>query len=129
MDTDTCIHVMRGREPVVARVSAQAPDDLVVSAITAYELRFGAMRCAAERRTNELGKVDYLLDMVGNLAFTDASARHAAQIRAALEAEGQRIGPMDTLIAACALEYGLTVVTGNIREFGRIAGLECEDWG
>jgi len=35
---------------------------------------------------------------------------------------------MDTLIAAQALRLGATVVTRNVREFGRIQGLKVIDW-
>jgi tRNA(fMet)-specific endonuclease VapC len=38
------------------------------------------------------------------------------------------IGPYDKQIAAIALVHGLTVVTHNVREFGRVAGLTFEDW-
>lgn len=29
---------------------------------------------------------------------------------------------------AIAILRGLTVITGNTREFGRVPGLRCEDW-
>lgn len=38
------------------------------------------------------------------------------------------IGKMDLRIAAIAMEYGCTVVTRNLRDFGRIPGLAVEDW-
>ena len=41
----------------------------------------------------------------------------AARIRAALEAQGTPIGPIDTLIAGTAIARGATLVTRNLREF------------
>jgi tRNA(fMet)-specific endonuclease VapC len=38
------------------------------------------------------------------------------------------IGPNDTMIAAIALNHGLTVTTHNTNEFSRVAGLQVEDW-
>jgi len=35
---------------------------------------------------------------------------------------------MDTLIAAQAQRLGATVVTRNVREFGRVPGLKVENW-
>jgi tRNA(fMet)-specific endonuclease VapC len=49
-------------------------------------------------------------------------------MRVALARAGKPIGPYDTLIAATALEHGLTLVTHNTREFRRVEGLAVEDW-
>jgi tRNA(fMet)-specific endonuclease VapC len=38
------------------------------------------------------------------------------------------VGLMDLRLAAVALENNLTVVTRNLRDFGRIPGLSTEDW-
>jgi tRNA(fMet)-specific endonuclease VapC len=38
------------------------------------------------------------------------------------------IGPNDLLIAAHARALGLTLVTDNAIEFGRVAGLAVENW-
>ena len=40
----------------------------------------------------------------------------------------QPVGPRDLLIAATALADGMTVVTHNVKEFGRIPTLLLEDW-
>jgi tRNA(fMet)-specific endonuclease VapC len=45
-----------------------------------------------------------------------------------LEAAGKPIGAYDLLIAGQALRHSLTLITANCREFGRIKGLEWEDW-
>ena len=42
--------------------------------------------------------------------------------------KGKKIGDMDLLIAANALEEELIVVTGNGKHFSRIAGLQIENW-
>ena len=49
-------------------------------------------------------------------------------IRAQLETAGTLIGPNDLLIAAISIANGATLVTHNTQEFGRIEGLELEDW-
>jgi len=50
------------------------------------------------------------------------------EIRLQLEHAGTPIGPNDLLIAAHALASGLTLVTDNAEEFGRVAGLQVEKW-
>jgi tRNA(fMet)-specific endonuclease VapC len=55
-------------------------------------------------------------------------AARYGQMRAQLEKKGLPIGAYDLLIAAHALSLGLTLVTNNAREFGRVADLEIENW-
>jgi hypothetical protein len=38
------------------------------------------------------------------------------------------IGSLDTLIAAIELANGLILITHNTGEFGRVNGLQIEDW-
>ena len=45
-----------------------------------------------------------------------------------LARRGRPIGPLDTMIAAHALSLGTTLVTKNLREFGRIPDLAIENW-
>ncbi len=52
----------------------------------------------------------------------------AAHIRSKLEKRGTPIGPFDLLIAGQARSQGLTLVTNNIREFGRVDDLALENW-
>ena len=52
----------------------------------------------------------------------------AGDLRATLEAAGTPIGPYDLLIAAQALRADATLVTANVKEFGRVAGLRWQDW-
>jgi len=128
LDTDTCIALLRGQAGVVARAEETAPDQLAVSAITRYELRVGVLRCDPKRIRQESRKVEQFLDLLHELPFTGDTAEVAAQIRQRLESTGQPIGPMDTLIAATALEAALTLVPGNLAEFSRVKGLQVESW-
>jgi tRNA(fMet)-specific endonuclease VapC len=52
-----------------------------------------------------------------------ALSRHAILIRQRLN-----IGSNDLKIAVTALENNATVVTRNLRDFGRVSGLLCQDW-
>jgi len=58
----------------------------------------------------------------------DESAIHYAKIRADLKNRGEMIGANDLLIAAHARSLGLSLVTNNTREFGRVRGLSIENW-
>jgi tRNA(fMet)-specific endonuclease VapC len=52
----------------------------------------------------------------------------AATVYDTLVAQRVRLRRMDLRIAAIALARGLVVVTRNTRDFGRVLGLEVEDW-
>ena len=76
----------------------------------------------------ELVKIDEFLRLFLLLPFDPAAARAAADIRAALETKGTPIGPYDLLIAGQAISNGLTLITGNTNEFGRVPGLRLASW-
>ncbi len=60
--------------------------------------------------------------------FDYGAAPYYGYVRAELERKGTTIGPLDTLIAAQALQLDVTLVTNNEREFSRVVGLRIENW-
>ncbi len=54
--------------------------------------------------------------------------KEAAGIYASLRNQGETIGDADILIAATAKVNRLTLSTNNLKHFGRIKGLEIENW-
>ena len=126
LDTNLCTRVLRDRPAGLReRFNAEA-ETLCISTITLTELLHGAEKpvLPAQRRRD----VESFAARLAVLAFDDAAAAHAAQIRAALERQGLPIGGYDLLIAGHARSRGLVVVTGNLREFRRVEGLRVEDW-
>jgi tRNA(fMet)-specific endonuclease VapC len=90
------------------------------------ELWHGALKY--ECRERRLLALQNIFQPFVSLPFDDAAARRYATVRLELEAQAQVIGPNDLMIAAICLTHGLTLVTGNIKEFGRVAGLQVENW-
>ena len=127
LDTNVCVDLFRGRPEILARLEKVVPGDCAISAVTAFELRTGILRCSQPER--ELKKLERLLAMISVLPFDKAAGDHSARIRHDLEKGGRRIGPYDTLIAGHAVSAGLTLVTNNTGEFSRIAQLALENWG
>ena len=68
------------------------------------------------------------LEYVEVLDFPDKTASHYAEIRAHLKAHGTMMGGNDLFIAAHARSLGLTLVTNNTHQFGRIPNLVLENW-
>lgn len=128
LDSNTISYYFRGDPLVVTRLQALRPTDVGVPAIVEYELRYGLMRLPADAAAPRLAALSRLLQPMHSLPFDSDCARHAASLRAALEASGTPIGEHDTLIAATALRHQGTLVTRNLREFNRVPGLQVQSW-
>lgn len=126
LDTSTCIAVLQNHPKALQRMAAVAPADCAISSIAAYELYTGVEKCA--NPSKERPRVDLFLNALPILSFESRAAKEAARVRAFLESTGQPIGPYDVLLAGHALASLLTLVTSNTNEFGRIPGLNLEDW-
>ena len=125
LDTNIWIEAFRGNPRIVAALDALAPENLTLSNIVLGELLVGAYKNPS---SSELQKIYRLRDTYRNLAVSDRTAHEYASIRVALEAKGTPIGRNDLWIAAQALEHGLTLVTHNVTEFGRVPTLKVTDW-
>lgn len=122
---------------IVSELSKPVPDatcvswleeraaDCSISTITLAELRWGIERLTDGKRKAELER-DYrflLEDYQGRFFEFDAAAagewgRYAAELEAQFGADWwKQFDFRDTMIAAIAREYGLTVATRNIKHF------------
>ncbi len=128
LDSNTISYYFRGDPQVVPRLQALPPAQIGVPAIVEYELRYGLLRLAPKAATPRLTALATFLRPMQILPFDSQCAAHAARIRAELESAGTPIGPHDTLIAATALRHQATLVTRNVREFSRVAGLLWVNW-
>ncbi len=130
LDTDILSNLMK-RSPsgaLVAKVARVPSKEQFTSSITLGELVYGAHRLR-ERTAVFMERIENaLLPNLPVLPFDAAAAQRYGEIRAELERVGAPIGDADIRIASIALSRGLRVVTGNERHFGRIPGLETENW-
>jgi tRNA(fMet)-specific endonuclease VapC len=127
LDTNVCIHYLRGKNPLVLNhFTVHPPAEITFCSVVVGELRYGAERSADPAK--EHPKIDAFAGRFASLPFDDAAARIFGEIRCSLEARGQQIGPYDTMIAAIALAHNLILVTHNTAEFSRVPGLILEDW-
>jgi len=127
LDTDICISIIRQRSPVIlARLRSFQTAELVVSTITVAELRYGAAK--SRYPDKNAAALEVFLLPFDVKPFTSEAALAYGWVRADLEARGEPIGSLDTLLAAHALALQVPVVTHNTREFRRVRGLRVEDW-
>jgi predicted nucleic acid-binding protein len=93
------------------------------SAVVIGELYKGAFECPHTERILANIESD-VLPILTVLPYNESIARIYGEISASLAAAGQMFATSDLQIAATALHHGLTLVTGNLRHFSRIAGLD-----
>jgi tRNA(fMet)-specific endonuclease VapC len=127
LDTNVCIAYLTRRSPrLAAQIRSLSPRDLVLCSVVKAELLYGA-RKSAKVEAN-LARLGAFFAPLTCLPFDDLSAEHYGLIRAELEQRGTPVGPNDLMIAAIARAHGLTLVTANLDEFGRVPALRVEDW-
>jgi tRNA(fMet)-specific endonuclease VapC len=131
LDTNACIALINGK-PASMRVrfgkAVDAGAQLLVPSVVAFELWYGVAK-SANPEMNARRVREFFAGPMRTLPFEEDDARSAGNVRATLERVGKPIGAYDVLIAGQALRNELTLVTANAREFGRVKGLDWEDWG
>ena len=60
--------------------------------------------------------------------FDRPAAEAYGRLRAELERTGRPLPDADLMIAAIGLARRLVVVTGNVKHFARVQGLQVENW-
>lgn len=127
LDTNICIYFMKNMYPqLTQRLLSHTPNNLHLSAITVFELEYGAEKSNWGNHTRE--KLAMFLAPFDILQFETEDAIAAGKLRGYLEKKGTPIGPYDVQIAAQGLRRELTLITHNTGEFSRVPNLNWEDW-
>lgn len=126
LDTNTVIALRGGDMAVRGRIGQLEEGDAVLSVVTYGELRVGIEK--SDRRGRAQAMLEAILTTFPIQRMEASVAIAHGEIRADLERRGAVIGPNDLWIAAHARAGGLTLVTGNEREFRRVPGLAVENW-
>lgn len=127
LDTNICIYLIKQKPAqLLQKFSTFAIGEIGISAITVSELWYGVAK-SQNLAQNSLALEQFLLPLV-IAAFDLRATQQYGMLRSWLEKKGQPIGNMDLLIAAHALSLDITLVTNNLREFGRIPHLRLENW-
>jgi len=127
LDTDICSHIMkRSNKTLLERLQSIAVGDVCASVITKAELLYGVE--LSPRRQQDESALNEFLRYVEIQELPEEAAEHYAKIRAHLKTLGTMIGANDLFIAAHARSLGLTLVTNNTSEFGRVPNLAIENW-
>ena len=129
IDASVLIDHERGRVDLEEHVKGREGEGFFLSVITASELLYGVHRAGDPgMRARRSAFVEGVLGSFPLLPIEVATARMHARLWTDLAVRGQLIGAHDLWIASACLSYGLSLVTSNLREFGRVPGLVVEDW-
>ena len=125
IDTSIFIHSERSKKTISSVLSNISTDEEVyISAATISELLVGVYRANTEkRRIIRTAYVEKILSSFVAIEITTPIARIHARIVADLLRRGQIIGVQDIWIAATAIHHGFSVLTYDVSDFNRIAGL------
>ena len=130
LDTNVCIALINARP---APVREQFEEEIGrgstahVSSIVIFELQYGVAK-STRRQQNSQNLSKFLSGPVNLLAYDEEDAVFSGELRAALESVGRPIGDYDLLIAGQALRHGMTLITANEKEFGKVPNLLWENW-
>lgn len=129
LDTDTCIFLMRGASKKLEAMVQSVPlQQQVMSAVTFAELTYGVQASATAKRKQNQITLDSLALHLAVLDWPQTAAKNYAEIRADLKKRGAQLGAADLMIAAHAIAIDAIIVTNNVKDFGRVKGLEVENW-
>ena len=127
LDTNMIAYAKNRRpEKVLQRLLLHNPSEICISAITMAELEYGIAH--SSRPEQNRMALFMFLSGISVLPFGAEAALAYGAIRQKLQAAEQLIGGNDMLIAAHAKSLDMILVTHNTREFGRVEGLQLEDW-
>lgn len=121
IDSDQIINYLKGIPDVVQLIQRLMPEGLAISAVSHAEVIAGVYGTRDPLRS-EAGYRSLLQD-VTILPLTEAIGEEYGRIYLELRQRGLLIAVPDMLIAATAQHHGLTLVTRNVKDFGRITTL------
>ena len=142
LDTDILITMICGFKPSprpkqqreravhltnICETKASRGATIGLSAITFSELEFGA-HLGGDYEA-EAARMQSLLTPFTMYDYDAVNcSKQYGLLRFQLAKQGQPIGATDTLIAAHAMALSATLITNNLKHFGKIKGLKIENW-
>lgn len=119
LDTDVSIDYMRGDEKIIKLLDSLS--DMRLTTVSAAELFFGMHSINSSKVRDSLKNFLQKFDCIP-FQLWDAIA--FGKIKAELKRNGTPIDDADIMIGATALSYDFVLVTRNVKDFKRIAGLK-----
>ena len=129
-DTSVLIAIERSSYHIEKIINGKENEPFGISVITVSELLHGIHRADSEkRRLKREAYVEKIIEVFPIYPFDLSAARIYARIWANLAKQGMTIGAHDLMIASTSISLGFSVLTYDIRDYGRIEGLTIEKCG
>jgi len=127
LDTNIASHVIKGDRPEIIRRLVSLPmEDVVISSVTEGELFYGLAKRGYPKALSE--RVRQFLIRVDVLPWDHDVTQAYGDLRAACEAKGVTLAPLDMMIAAHAVATDAILVTRD-KAFAQVSEpLKTEDW-
>ena len=128
-DTSVLIAIERSSLNTDRLIEGSEDEPFGISVITVSELLHGVHRADSEKR--RLKRESYVEKIIENFPiypFDLSVARIYARVWANLAKKGINIGAHDLIIAATAISLGFSVITSDMRDYGKITGVKVEQF-
>lgn len=127
LDTNICIHWLRGKYSIAERIQERGLDNCCISEITKAELLLGEELALKKGYNVPRGAIKKLTSILKVVPIGPGLEMFAKE-KARLIAEGNMIEDFDLLIACSAIASGCILVSENTKHMTRINGLRVENW-
>ena len=129
-DTSEIISLERSDQTVEEIVHGREDEPFGISVITVAELLHGVERANSQaRKIKRQAFVEKAIELFPVFPFDMTIARIYGRLWASLSAQRIVVGSHDLIIAATALSMDYSIITANMRDFGKIEGLKVEKYG
>lgn len=127
LDSNIIAAAIKGRLPVVVKLSALKPGDVAISVVSRLEAEMGLR--GNPRAQGKYGKLlREFIATVPVLDFGSAEAQQAVALGGYLQQGGEKLEGYNLLVAATALAHQLTLATDDAAPFVHVPGLYVENW-
>ncbi len=129
LDSNICIHFMKGEYNISAKISSVGLSNCYISELTILELLYGIANSASSKKNENKLKLNQFLEGFEERILPIRPAFEVfAEQKTILRKLGTPISDFDLLIGCTTLSNDFIMVSRNVKEMKRIDGLIYENW-
>ena len=126
-DTSVLVALEHGSHGLEKLVAGRESEPFGISVVTVSELLHGVHRADSEKRRLTRGAfVEKIIQTFPLYPFDLNAARIYAKLWANLAKKGVAIGAHDLMIASTAIALGFSVLTADVRDYGKVKEVSVE---